>query len=118
MHVDSSRLANAPRGVWTLGLRTSTGHVPLGQVAAPAASANGIDARIASLVHERIGPVRTLKPGIVVDATVEALQPNKRKSCGYNAHGLTLRAVHLDGDPHKTDTVDRVVERFGAHVQH
>jgi hypothetical protein len=67
------------------------------------------------LVHERFGPVRTLKPGIVVDATVEALQPNKRKSCGYDAHGLTLRAVHLDGDPRTIDTVERVVERFGAH---
>lgn len=114
MYVDSSRSADSPRGTWTLGLRAPSGLVPLGQVAAPASTAYGIDARIASMVLERFGPVRTLQPGIVVDATVEALQPNKRKACGYDAHGLRIGNVSTHGDAGAADTVADVVARFGA----
>lgn len=114
MYVDRSRSADSPRGTWTLGLRAPSGLVPLGQVAAPVTTAYGIDARVASMVLERFGPVRTLQPGIVVDATIEALQPNKRKTCGYDAHGLRMGNVSTQGDAGAADTIADVVARFGA----
>lgn len=57
MYVDSTRTATAQRGTWTLGLHAPSGLVPLGQVTAPATTASGIDARIASLVLERFGTI-------------------------------------------------------------